>query len=136
MNTKLIDLINQRDKDIKMLKHKINNDINIFLESINGKKIKKDNMWISVLISLSLNNITITIMEEKEEKVKLHAAIKISEIIENKFTLKNVGFIQENDTRIMVDPKKWILMKELLIKYIEEMIGFSSIWDVFYKRFF
>ena len=127
MNTKLIDLINQRDKDIKMLKHKINNDINIFLESINGKKIKKDNMWISVLISLSLNNITITIMEEKEEKVKLHAAIKISEIIENKFTLKNVGFIQENDTRIMVDPKKWILMKELLIKYIEEMIGFSSI---------
>ena len=127
MNTKLIDLINQRDKDIKMLKHKTNNDINIFLESINGKKIKKDNMWISVLISLSLNNITITIMEEKEEKVKLHAAIKISEIIENKFILKNVGFIQENDTRIMVDPKKWILMKELLIKYIEEMIGFSSI---------
>jgi len=127
MNTKLIDLIDQRDKDIKMLKHKMNSNINIFLESINGKKIKKDNMWISVLISLSLNNITITIAEEKEEKVKLHAAIKISEIIENKFTLKNVGFIQENDTRIIVDPKKWILMKELLIKYIEETIGFSSI---------
>lgn len=127
MNIKLIDLINQRDEDIKTLKHKVNSDINIFLKSINGKKIKEDNMWISVLVSLSLNNITITIMEEKEEKVKLHAAIKISEIIENKFTIKNVGFIQENDTRIIVDPKKWILMKELLIKYVEEIIGFSSI---------
>lgn len=127
MNTKLIDLINRHDENIKMLKHKVNSDINIFLESINGKKIKIDNMWISVLVSLSLNNITITIVEEKEEKVKLHAAIKISEIIENKFTMKNIGFIQENDTRIIVDPKKWILMKELLIKYIEETIGFSSI---------
>lgn len=127
MNIKLIDLINQRDEDIKTLKHKVNSDINIFLKSINGKKIKEDNMWISVLVSLSLNNITITIMEEKEEKVKLHAAIKISEIIENKFTIKNVGFIQENDIRIIVDPKKWILMKELLIKYVEEIIGFSSI---------
>lgn len=123
----LVNILNQKRDEEKLLKHKYDVKISEYLQKMNNFNIHYEIGWINCQVSLSINLVNLKITYIHNNVIyNLLTSFNISRILENRFYKQDLQFKQTQSDNIMLDPKIWLEMRERLYVFIEEYFGFSE----------